>query len=156
LTGEPILVIAPNPAAVSELVLGLVSLISPLPFAGDYRTSLSPLSFAKSSARPFTLLNRPCFMTVDTHTRTHACAQTHTLTHPLSPLGPYFTLYDPDFKRLVTIHDTNLADIPSVILGVNNPFFLKAMHSFPHVLVFGVVMLHARPLLWFDAACTSR
>lgn len=87
ITGEPILVVAKDPAWCSQLVLGLVSLIFPLAYGGDYR--------------------------------------------------PYFTLYDPDAKVYNSLHDRDPLSLPTVILGINNTFFLKTMSSFPHILCFG-------------------
>jgi len=82
LVGEPLLVMSPSPAQCSDAVLGLVSLISPLPYSGDYR--------------------------------------------------PYFTIHDSDFKEY-----TNSSTSRSLILGVTNPFFFKALDHWPHVIVIG-------------------
>ncbi len=35
--GEPVLVVAPTPAEASNAVLAIVSLVAPLPYAGEYR-----------------------------------------------------------------------------------------------------------------------
>lgn len=93
ITGEPILVVGHDPQQCSQLVLGLLSLISPLPYCGDYR--------------------------------------------------PYFSLYDPDFKHYQAVHDAG--SLSAVILGVNNPFFLKAFEKFPHILCFQDSRLSTKP-----------
>ena len=87
ITGEPLLVLAKTPALCSNIVLALVSMITPIIYRGDYR--------------------------------------------------PYFTIYDPDFKHYTKLHDLDAATLPAVVLGVTNPFFLKALAKWPHVLCFG-------------------
>lgn len=62
------------------------------------------------------------------------------LIHPIqceSDYRPYFTLYDHDFKHFSSLHDLNPSNLPPIILGVTNPFFLKSFHRFPHILCFG-------------------
>uniref|UniRef100_A0A5S6Q228 UDENN domain-containing protein n=1 Tax=Trichuris muris TaxID=70415 RepID=A0A5S6Q228_TRIMR len=45
---------------------------------------------------------------------------------------PYFTVQDGDFKEFV--HPKGAAAPPNVILGTTNPFFIKALENWPHVL----------------------
>lgn len=86
LTGEPLLIVSPSPPQCSDAVIGLVSLISPLRYCGDYR--------------------------------------------------PYFTIHDSDFKSYTTPFPDN-GKLPSLILGVTNPFFFKALSHWPHVITVG-------------------
>lgn len=86
LTGEPLLIVSPSPPQCSDAVIGLVSLISPLRYCGDYR--------------------------------------------------PYFTIHDSDFKTY-TQSPSDTAKLPSLILGVTNPFFFKALSHWPHVITVG-------------------
>lgn len=46
---------------------------------------------------------------------------------------PYFTIYDSDFPVYTAENNSHVA-LPPVILGVTNPFFLKALSHWPHVL----------------------
>jgi hypothetical protein len=83
LTGKPMLVIATTAEECSYGVLGIMSLISPMTYCGDFR--------------------------------------------------PYFTIYDHDFKHFCDLHDHDM--LPPLMLGVTNPFFLKVMPKYPHILV---------------------
>lgn len=83
-TGEPIIVYGASPVIVSETVLCIVNLISPLTFCGDYR--------------------------------------------------PYFTIHDSDFKETLARKQIH-AEYPSMIIGVTNPYFFKALEEWPNVLV---------------------
>ncbi|GAB5368526.1 hypothetical protein AAMO2058_001326700 [Amorphochlora amoebiformis] len=87
LTGKPILVTADSPQLVSEVVLALVSLISPLTFKGDYR--------------------------------------------------PYFSIFDDSMAHFQSLHDARPDVLPSLILGVTNPFLLKTFQNFPNVICIG-------------------
>ena len=58
------------------------------------------------------------------------------LISPLSYSGdfrPYFTIYDSDFSVYTAENHSEFA-LPPVILGVTNPFFLKALAHWPNVL----------------------
>lgn len=58
------------------------------------------------------------------------------LISPLTYSGdhrPYFTLHDSDFP-VYTAENAEGACLPPVVLGVTNPFFLKALAHWPHVL----------------------
>merc|ERR1719320_1467395 len=70
------------PEVCTRAVLGIMSLISPVIYGGDFR--------------------------------------------------PYFTIYDPDFKHYQELHDHGT--LGSVILGVTNPFFLKAYPNWTNLL----------------------
>eukprot|EP01083_Nonionella_stella_P228874 810764_1 len=83
LAGQPLLVVGTSAEQCSHAVLGIMSLISPITYHGDFR--------------------------------------------------PYFTIYDDDFKHFCNLHDRDM--LPPLILGVTNPFFLKVMPKFPHILV---------------------
>ena len=83
LTGQPLLVIGSSAEECSHAVLGIMSLISPITYHGDFR--------------------------------------------------PYFTIYDDDFKHFCNLHDRDM--LPPLILGVTNPFFLKVMPKFPHIMI---------------------
>ncbi|CAK4080298.1 unnamed protein product [Aphanomyces euteiches] len=47
---------------------------------------------------------------------------------------PYFTLYESDFKVLVTLHENG--HLPTTVLGTTNPFFLKSLSHWPNALIF--------------------
>ncbi|XP_036762615.1 protein DENND6B isoform X4 [Manis pentadactyla] len=83
LLGEPLVVLAPSPAASSEMVLALTSCLQPLRFCCDYR--------------------------------------------------PYFTIHDSEFKEF----STRTQAPPNVVLGVTNPFFIKTLQHWPHILRVG-------------------
>ncbi|XP_044285713.1 protein DENND6B isoform X2 [Varanus komodoensis] len=83
LLGEPVVVMAPSPAASSEMVLALTSCLAPLKYCCDYR--------------------------------------------------PYFTIHDSEFKE----YTTRTQAPPRVVLGVTNPFFVKMLQHWPHVLRLG-------------------
>jgi hypothetical protein len=87
LAGEPVMVISQSPEVCTRAVLGIMSLIAPVIYGGDYR--------------------------------------------------PYFTIYDPDFKHYQELHDHGT--LGSVILGVTNPFFLKAYPKWTNVLYLSTV-----------------
>ncbi|KJH48866.1 hypothetical protein DICVIV_04992 [Dictyocaulus viviparus] len=46
---------------------------------------------------------------------------------------PFFTIHDSEFKE----YSTRSRPIPHVILGVTNPFFIKALDHWPHILKVG-------------------
>jgi hypothetical protein len=48
---------------------------------------------------------------------------------------PYFTIHDSDFKNFTQPSAPD--SIPSLILGVTNPFFLKVLSHWPHVITIG-------------------
>jgi hypothetical protein len=85
ITGQPILVVANSCNACSRAVFGIMSLIAPLSFKGDFR--------------------------------------------------PFFTVFDVDYKHFEDMYDHET--LPSVILGVTNPFLLKRFEKFPHIIVLG-------------------
>lgn len=45
---------------------------------------------------------------------------------------PYFTIHDSEFKEFT--QETTNRPVPSVILGVTNPFFVKLLKDWPHML----------------------
>lgn len=55
------------------------------------------------------------------------------LIHPLRFMAdyrPFYTIHDADFKELTS---SNSSAIPSIILGVTNPFFNKALQHWPNL-----------------------
>eukprot|EP00249_Psilotum_nudum_P011704 c23334_g1_i2 orf=723-3173(+) len=48
---------------------------------------------------------------------------------------PYFTIHDPDFSFLNSLKDGD--QVPPMILGVTNLFFLKSLRNLPHVISVG-------------------
>jgi len=57
-----------------------------------------------------------------------------TLIHPLKFLAdyrPFYTIHDADFKELTA---SNSSALPSIILGVTNPFFNKALQHWPNLI----------------------
>ncbi|KFP72061.1 Protein DENND6B, partial [Acanthisitta chloris] len=83
LLGEPLVVMAPSPTVSSEMVLALVSCLSPLRYCCDYR--------------------------------------------------PYFTIHDSEFKE----YTTRTQAPPNIVVGVTNPFFIKTLQHWPHILRVG-------------------
>ena len=56
-----------------------------------------------------------------------------TLIHPLRFMAdyrPFYTIHDADFKELTA---SNSSALPSIILGVTNPFFNKALQHWPNL-----------------------
>merc|ERR1719322_842763 len=54
--------------------------------------------------------------------------------HPLTFLAdyrPFYTIHDVDFKELTS---SNTSALPSIILGVTNPFFNKALQHWPNLI----------------------
>eukprot|EP00818_Percolomonas_sp_WS_P003255 CAMPEP_0117445314 /NCGR_PEP_ID=MMETSP0759-20121206/5726_1 /TAXON_ID=63605 /ORGANISM="Percolomonas cosmopolitus, Strain WS" /LENGTH=806 /DNA_ID=CAMNT_0005237475 /DNA_START=29 /DNA_END=2449 /DNA_ORIENTATION=+ len=85
MVGDPILVLSPSPTQCCEAVLGLVSLIAPIFYAGDFR--------------------------------------------------PYFTVHNAEYKVFASMGSHH--GFESVILGVTNPFFIKAYEAWPNCLAVG-------------------
>ncbi|XWS50698.1 hypothetical protein CRYUN_Cryun12cG0108900 [Craigia yunnanensis] len=48
---------------------------------------------------------------------------------------PYFTIHDPEFTQLNSLQEGD--KYPPMVLGVTNPFFLKALHNIPHIVSVG-------------------
>lgn len=84
ITGEALMILTETPEACSFSVLGLVSLISPLIYQGDYY--------------------------------------------------PYFTIFDHDFRRFQSLCENS--ELNSVLLGITNPFFLKALGNCHNIFQF--------------------
>jgi len=82
ITGKPIMVISQSPEVCTNAVLGLISMIAPVIYSGDFR--------------------------------------------------PYFTIYDPDFKHFQGCDKND--NLGSVVLGVTNPFFLRAYKNWENIL----------------------
>ncbi|CAD8130542.1 unnamed protein product [Paramecium sonneborni] len=82
LTNQQFMVIADSPYQCSEIILGMISLISPMKFSGDYR--------------------------------------------------PYFTIYDKEFQQINQELENSI--VRNIIIGVTNPFFLKALKKFPIII----------------------
>lgn len=80
-TGESLVVLASNPGTCSQIVLGLISLISPLIYSGDFH--------------------------------------------------PYFTVFDNEFRDMQT--NCESSNFTNTLLGVTNPFFLKALQDSPNI-----------------------
>ncbi len=76
--GSPILILSPTAGECSSAVMALVSIIAPIPYAGDYR--------------------------------------------------PYFTVHNSEFRNL---------QAQNTILGVTNPFFVKALENWGTVIAVG-------------------
>lgn len=51
---------------------------------------------------------------------------------------PYFTIHDPDFASLNALKEGD--PVPPMVLGVTNPFFLKALRNFSNVISVGSVL----------------
>merc|ERR1719228_2428748 len=51
---------------------------------------------------------------------------------------PFYTIHDTDFKELTS---SNTSALPSIILGVTNPFFSKALQHWPYVVRLGEPLL---------------
>ncbi|KAG8440124.1 hypothetical protein GDO86_006062 [Hymenochirus boettgeri] len=83
LLGEPLVIMAPSPTISSDIVLALISCISPIKFNSDFR--------------------------------------------------PYFTIHDNEFKE----YTTRTQAPPNLLLGVTNPFFIKTLQHWPHILRVG-------------------
>ncbi|KYQ89269.1 hypothetical protein DLAC_09928 [Tieghemostelium lacteum] len=52
---------------------------------------------------------------------------------------PYFTIHDTDFNHYISYNNNTENPIPPTILGVTNPFFLKAFSHWPNILTIGTV-----------------
>eukprot|EP01133_Synstelium_polycarpum_P007845 gene7845-9206_t len=68
------------------------------------------------------------------------------LISPLTYCGdyrPYFTIHDPDFHKYTATRSSSAADesssssLPASIIGVTNPFFLKALSHWPTTITIG-------------------
>ncbi|CAG9321156.1 unnamed protein product [Blepharisma stoltei] len=84
ITGEALMLLTETPEACSFAVLGLISLISPLIYQGDYY--------------------------------------------------PYFTIFDHDFRKRQTQCENG--ELSSILLGITNPFFLKALKNCSNIFQF--------------------
>ncbi|XP_020807456.1 protein DENND6B [Drosophila serrata] len=47
---------------------------------------------------------------------------------------PYFTIHDSEFREFTQESKATTATVPSCILGVTNPFFVKLLKAWPHML----------------------
>mmetsp|Transcript_28822 Transcript_28822/g.28510 ORF Transcript_28822/g.28510 Transcript_28822/m.28510 type:complete len:373 (-) Transcript_28822:290-1408(-) len=93
--GEPLLILTNYPETCSLMVLGLVSLLSPLKYEGNFH--------------------------------------------------PYFTIFDNEFRDIQQMMESQ--NQSAVILGVTNPFFLKALNTCKNIFEFeenGEVVLKSR------------
>ncbi len=60
-----------------------------------------------------------------------------TIIYPLSYCAdyrPFYTIHDSDFKDITS---SNSNALPNIMLGVTNPFFAKALDSWPHIVRLG-------------------
>ncbi|XP_065842120.1 protein DENND6B-like [Oscarella lobularis] len=57
-----------------------------------------------------------------------------------SDYRPFFTIHDSEFKA----YTTKTQSPPSVIVGVTNPFFIKALQHWPHILRLGELALNEK------------
>ena len=65
--------------------------------------------------------------------------------YPLSYCGdyrPFYTIHDSDFKDIT---GSNSSALPNIMLGVTNPFFGKALDSWPHLVRLGDQSNHQLP-----------
>lgn len=85
------------------------------------------------------LLGEPLLILADLPSSTSdAVLALISLISPLTYFGdyrPYFTIFDPDFKKYSRCCEVKT--LPPCIIGVTNPFFLKAYTKWPNVLNFG-------------------
>ena len=68
-----------------------------------------------------------------------------TIIYPLSYCAdyrPFYTIHDSDFKDIT---GSNSVALPNIILGVTNPFFGKALNSWPHLIRLGDQSHHQMP-----------
>lgn len=64
-----------------------------------------------------------------------------------SDYRPYFTIYDRDFSEISKRHEQLRGQhMPSTVLGVTNPYFLKALEFWPNVISLGGVVPAKRGL----------
>ena len=64
-----------------------------------------------------------------------------------SDYRPYFTIYDRDFREISRRHEQLRGQhMPSTVLGVTNPYFLKALEYWPNVISLGGVVPAKRGL----------
>mmetsp|Transcript_25908 Transcript_25908/g.36104 ORF Transcript_25908/g.36104 Transcript_25908/m.36104 type:complete len:536 (+) Transcript_25908:2-1609(+) len=62
------------------------------------------------------------------------------LISPLTYMGdyrPYFSIYDASLPHFQALHDAKPEVLPSLVLGVTNPFLLKTFQNFPNILTIG-------------------
>lgn len=115
LLAEPTIVMGTSPLASSDAVLSLVALVSPV--RQQLRARREDAAVCSSSA---TCVNFGCLR----------CSQV-----PYSgDFRPYFTIHDADFK----IYVNKTKPPANVILGVTNPYFVKALEHWPHTLRVGI------------------
>lgn len=85
------------------------------------------------------LIGEPLLMIAPTPSQ--CCEAVAALVGLMAPLPcsvdfrPYFTIHDPDFAVLNSLRDGE--QVPPMILGVTNLFFLKVMRTLPHVVSVG-------------------
>ncbi|PAV92255.1 hypothetical protein WR25_09022 [Diploscapter pachys] len=80
------------------------------------------------------LIGEPLLVIASTPSRSSAIVQS--LIQLISPLRymhdfrPFFTIHDSEFKE----YSTKSKSAPRIVLGVTNPFFIKAMDHYPNIL----------------------
>ncbi|XP_057597379.1 protein DENND6B isoform X16 [Hippopotamus amphibius kiboko] len=109
LLGEPLLVLAPSPAVSSEMVLALARWVGP----PCERGGPAPALLAHGPRGPPRSCLQPLKFCCD--------------------YRPYFTVHDSEFKEF----STRTQAPPNVVLGVTNPFFIKTLQHWPHILRVG-------------------
>lgn len=98
-------------------------------------TVLSPLLDHLHTLWELSLTAEPLVVQAASPAQCSATVQALTsIIHPLTFLAdyrPFYTIHDVDFKELTS---SNTSALPSIILGVTNPFFNKALQHWPNLI----------------------
>jgi len=111
--------------------------LTPLP-ESDLFTVLLPLLDHLHNLWELVLTAEPLVVFAPSPAQCSATVQALTsLIQPLRFMAdyrPFYTIHDTDFKELTS---SNSSALPSIILGVTNPFFSKALQQWPHTVRLG-------------------
>ncbi|CAJ0584863.1 unnamed protein product, partial [Mesorhabditis spiculigera] len=110
------------------------SIVLPSVSEVDIYRSLSKVLVHVQLMWELVLLGEPLLVVAQTPTRCSSMVQSLvSLICPLrllSDFRPYFTIHDSEFRE----YSARARNLPAVILGVTNPFFIKALPHWPHIL----------------------
>lgn len=112
----------------------------------DLFTCLLPVIEQLHTLWELVLTAEPLVIMASTPTISSATVQYLTsIIYPLSYCAdyrPYYTIHDSDFKDIT---GSNSSALPNIMLGVTNPFFIKALDSWPHLVRLGDQSQHEMP-----------
>ena len=121
-------------------------LMPSIPDGVDLFTCLLPVVEHMHTLWELVLTAEPLVIMAATPTLSSATVQyLTTIIYPLSYCAdyrPFYTIHDSDFKDIT---GSNSSALPNIMLGVTNPFFIKALDTWPHIVRLGEQSNHQLP-----------